>query len=163
MKLRERLRYLNHPITLLIWGLCLILIWRTPLSLKGLWPDVAAYLLWLVAQMGLFGAWRPTSGNSGSRRIFGVVVRACCLVGVIVSIPFVGWVCAYKRVVPDSTTEAHRYFMPTGAWGCGYGSLTSTRAVPWFPVLELETDFEPCAADDFGCYIRTGSWYECYN
>lgn len=56
----------------------------------------------------------------------------------------------------------NQYYRPTGAYGCGMGSITTAKALVFFPFVEYRTEHDPCTHENWGCRIERGTWEGCY-
>lgn len=140
----------------------------SPISLFGFWTDVVLFLLWLAWMLWLVvrsraATWlRCTAGaTSGVLCVFLLTVLST-MGGMFFLFDLLG-----TRTVPLGTKReglylTHLYFTPVGAYGCGQGELTTSKALILFPFLEYRTDYDPCTLENWGCLIEKGSLEDCY-
>lgn len=162
------LRFLYSPWLVFGGGVWYAAVLFTPVSLYGFWTDVFSFGLFLgwIAFIGIRGGYRLIWLNA-----LGPLMLALGLVFPMLLVASLGGVLvvadvAQTRSVPQVDKVqgmwlVNQYFKPTGAYGCGMGSLTTAKAPVFFPFIEYRTEFEPCVHDDYGCFIDRGSWEAC--
>lgn len=152
-------------ISLGLWQLIVIF---TPISLYGFWTDVAVFVtgaFWC-CYLAFSDRFRPSWLNSLGPVLLGVllalpIILTTSLGGLFFTLSFAGTKAVPQEEKLQGMLLVNQYFRPEGATGCGYGALTTAKALVLFPFIEYRTNHEPCVHDDYGCYIERGSWEAC--
>ena len=162
----KAMRFLRYPWFLLGLGLWQLVVVFTPVSLYGFWTDALfAIACFGIVVYGLFSRLFKPSSTFFDGIMLGFAALSLC---VLVFFGATGGLFALFELVGTSSIPGtyqvnglimeHKYFRPTGAWGCGMGSLTTAKAMVFFPLVEYRTDFDPCTHEDWGYVIEHGSW-----
>lgn len=161
-------RFLRNPWFLLGLGLWQLVVVFTPVSLYGFWTDVVFFVAWVSwsGYLALSDQFRLQWLNSLGPALLGLafalpIILPASLGGLFFALELVS-----TRSVPQvdklqGILVVNQYFRPTGVPGCGMGSLTTAKALVFFPLVEYRTDFDPCTDEDWGCFIEKGSWEAC--
>jgi hypothetical protein len=159
------LRVLRNPWFLLGLGLWQLVVVFTPVSLYGFWTDAVVFAAWLSwsGYLALTYQFRHRWLNSFGPALLGFVFALpIILPASLGGLFFVLELTGTRSVPQDDKLQGfllvNQYFRPTGAPGCGMGSLTTAKAWVFFPLVEYRTDFDPCTHEDWGYLIEHGSW-----
>ncbi|MFZ1693622.1 MAG: hypothetical protein WAT74_10525 [Flavobacteriales bacterium] len=156
---------LGSPFFFIAFGAWQVIVFATPLSLYGFWTDILAFLLWvlyLIIRPGITQRWMKMTSTAVLICVIGFgILTISTLVGAFMAVEI-----AMTMTVPQDeklkgVLLTNQYFQPTGAYGCGYGALTTAKAFVLFPIIEYRTGHDPCVHDDYGCFIERGSWEAC--
>lgn len=153
-----------------IWGLGAwqVVVLFTPISLYGFWTDVVVFfatVLWF-AYLALSERFRPTWLNSMGHALLGLllaipIILTASLGGLFFTLSFAGTKAVPQADKLQGMLLVNQYFRPYNTTGCGYGALTTAKAFVLFPLIEWRTDHDDRVHDDFGCFIKRGSWEAC--
>jgi hypothetical protein len=124
-----------------------------------------ATVLWFV-HLALSDRFRPTWLNAMGPALLGLllalpIILTASLGGLFFALSFAGTKAVPQEKKMQGMLLVNQYFRPEGASGCGYGALTTAKALVLFPIIEYRTVYEPCVHDDIGCFIAKGSWEAC--
>ena len=158
----------RNPWFLLGLGLWQLVVVFTPVSLYGFWTDVVFFMAWFLwsTLLVVSGELRPKWMKGTWAAVLSIVLALAIFFTGTLGTLLMASVFISTRSVPQQhklqgVWFVNQYFRGTGAWGCGYGSLTTAKAPVFFPLVEYRTEFVPCTDEDWGCFIEKGSWEAC--
>jgi len=144
-------RFLRNPWFLLGLGLWQLVVVFTPVSLYGFWADVVmagATMIWIPAAL-----LRERFMRSHSWAAI-ITVAACLSTGLFILMPGATMVVEGVMVSEDRTPAKwldgiwllNRRFIPEihATAGCPTGSLRTSKALLFFPLVEFQTQLDPC-------------------